>query len=121
MRRRLRKKRRLAEFAEYGFDVAYQLDPASGSAAAEALLDRFIEQAIEAHGLLCGGGGGPQAWDFFVVAQGRASATEDHRRAVQRWLDSQPEVIAPQVGPLQDAWHEHAPHTSRSTPPGHAA
>ncbi len=105
MRRRLRKKLRLAEFAQMGFTVKYQPEPVLAASVLEAFLDRFILQAIEANDLHCGGGGGPEEWDFFVCPNGRRSATDVDRQRVRAWLESEPGVRNLRVGPLQDAWH----------------
>ena len=105
MRRRLRKKLRLAEFKQMGFTVRYQLNPCLAEPAREALLDRFILQAVEANDLYCGGGGGPEGWDFFVCANGRRSSTDADRQRVREWLASEPEVTNILVGQLWDAWH----------------
>ena len=121
MRRRLRKKLRMAEFTEHGFDVQYELRPTVGEGAAQSFLDRFLMEAIEGHGLLCGGGCGPKAWDFFVVARGRATATDAQRLSVQEWLASQPDVAAHAVGALQNAWHDSTARPSKSTDGRHAA
>ncbi len=106
MRRRLRKKLRRGEFTQLGFTVKYRPKQGLATAASEALLDRFICQAIEASDLHCGGGGGPEAWEFFVCANGRRSATDADRQGVQDWLKSQADVTDVFVAPLQDAWHD---------------
>jgi uncharacterized protein len=105
MRRRLRKKLRLAEFKQMGFEVKYRPQAGLAASALEALLDRFILQAIEANDLSCGGGGGPEEWDFIVCANGRRSSTDADRQRVREWLERQPEVISVVVGHLQDVWH----------------
>ena len=105
LRRRLRKKRRLAEFREFGFSVLYQLESGADPSTADAFLDRFVESAVEANGLLCGGGGGPVQFEFFVVGQTRLGASEAQRRRLQEWLRRQPEVAFQRVGELEDAWH----------------
>src|SRR5687767_2852535 len=102
MRRRLRKKLRLGEFIQLGFTVKYRPKLGLAPDAIEALLDRFIRQAIEASDLHCGGGGGPDSWDFFVCANGRRSATDTDRMGVQDWLKSQADVTDVVVAPLQD-------------------
>ncbi len=108
MRRRLRKKRRVGEYQEFGFDATYT--PATGLSASDCnkLLDAFIEQAIEANGLACGGGG-LKTMKFFVTRmKRRGSATEADRLIVQHWLQSRPDVASFNVGGLRDAWHGHA-------------
>jgi uncharacterized protein YggL (DUF469 family) len=104
VRKRLRKKLRVGEFQELGFTVELTLPPDLDEAAMWLLSDAFLEQAIEANGLLCGGGCG-RSWDVFVVHAGRCSATEAHRAAVAAWLAQQPLLLAARIGPLVDAWH----------------
>ncbi len=106
MRKRLRKKLRRGEFTEYAFDVQYSLTAGMLAGAAEEFLDRFIEHAIEARNLCCGGGGKELSWDFLVTKAGGGSTTEEDRSAVQAWLAGQPEVRSYAVGQFVDAWHD---------------
>lgn len=107
MKKRLRKKHRLGEFQEFGFDLQLTLAPGLDDRAIEDFLDSFLLEAIEAHGLLAGGG---FLAGFFVVAEARrASATEAHREAVRQWLASRREVQAFRVSALRDAHRDLAP------------
>ncbi len=117
MRKRLRKKLRRAEFTEYAFDVQYSLNAGMSAVAADDFLERFVEQAIEAQNLSCGGGGRDLTWDFLVTKTGRGSPTEKDRTAVQAWLAAQPEVRSYAVGQFVDAWHgsDSTPGTSQAT------
>ena len=105
MKKRLRKKFRTGEFTEFGFQVAFHLDPPVDSPAVEAMLDTFLDQ-IEAQGLVGGGSGGPDGdFSFFVAAfRPRVPVTETHRQAMEAWLGAQPALADPTVGPLVDAW-----------------
>ena len=105
MRKRLRKKLRRREFTEMGFSVAYRINPGLSSLASESLLDKFILEAIEDNDLHCGGGGGPEEWDFIVGANGRKSASEANRQAVRVWLKAQPDISVVSIGPLLDLWN----------------
>lgn len=100
----MRKKLHKGEFTQYGFTVEYQVRAGLDADASDALLDRFILEAVEANDLHCGGGGGPAAWDFFVCANGRRSASEADRQAIEQWLQRQKEVTLGRVGALEDAW-----------------
>ena len=105
MRRRLRKKRRVGEFQEFGFDVTYTPTAECTEPNRDKLLDAFIEQAIEANGLQCGGGG-VVTMEFFVTrVKRRSSATEADRLVVQQWLESRPDVVSFDIGGLRDAWY----------------
>jgi len=105
VKKRLRKKLHVGEFQELGFEVRFQVADNLSHDAFDAVVDAFISQAIEAHGLLCGGGGKNPAWNVFVTREGRGSVTEAHRQAIERWLAARPEVNAVQIGPLVDAWY----------------
>jgi len=105
VRKRLRKKLHIDEFQELGCEVHFQVVDNLSHDAFDAVVDTFISEAIEAHGLLCGGGGKNPEWSIFVTRQGRRSVTEEHRRAIETWLAARPEVNVVQIGPLVDAWY----------------
>jgi uncharacterized protein YggL (DUF469 family) len=105
MRKRLRKKLRLCEFREYAFDVSYRLRDGLPTTEADDFLFRFLEQAIEANALACGGGGRPHAYEFCVTSAGRGSPTEEQRAALGAWLADQAEVTHHSLGEFFDAWH----------------
>ena len=104
MRKRLRKKTRLGEFREMGFEVHFRVSEAVSDVALDAFWDRFIGEAIEANGLACGGGCGRE-WSIFVTTDGRGSATEEQRALVERWLRQRGDVENVSVGALEDAWY----------------
>ncbi len=105
MRRRLRKKRRVGEFREDAFPVAYTLHEGVSSDEADDFLASFLADAIEANGLLCGGGGRDASWSFFVTLAGRGSPRQHQRAAVGAWLGDQPQVVTHRVGEPFDAWY----------------
>ena len=105
MRKRLRKKLRVAEFREYGFDVSYRLRDDLPQAEADDFLFRFLEQAIEAKSLACGGGGRPPTYEFCVISDRRGSPTQEQRSGVGAWLGAQMEVADHSLGDFFDAWH----------------
>lgn len=104
MKKRLREKLRLGEFRQFGFEVGFRLPEDLDEASVDAFWDAFVGQAIEAPGLMCGGGCG-RVWDVFVTRTGRGSATEGDRCEVAAWLGRQPLVSDIRIGPLVDAWH----------------
>ena len=105
MNPRLRKKKRVGEFQELGFEVMYRLPDGWSSEQSEKFLWEFLEEAVEPNDLAAGGGGG-NPWNFFVVcSKDRSSATDEQREAVERWLSAKPEVTAFEVEPLRDAWY----------------
>jgi uncharacterized protein YggL (DUF469 family) len=102
MRRRLRKKKRLGEFLELGFEVSAELAAGLEPAGFEAFIDRVIE-AVEARRLGFAGGGSTR-FEGFVARLDRGSATEADREALAAFLTSDAVVVTHQVGPLVDAW-----------------
>lgn len=105
MRKRLRKKLHVGEFQELGFEVGFRLPEGAAFEEIGPILDAFLEEAIEANGLVAGGGGRPDDQSFFVSLDGRGSATEDHRNRVESWLNARSEILHPAAGRLVDAWH----------------
>lgn len=99
--RRLRKKMRVGEFQEMGFNFSIELDQVLDDGSAESLIDAFIAELLVPRDLEFGGwvSGG------FICRAGRGSATEDDRQAVQAWWQERPQVRAVVVGELIDAWH----------------
>jgi uncharacterized protein YggL (DUF469 family) len=114
MRKRLRKKRRLAEFRENIFGVRFSLRDGLAPGTDDAFLWRFLERAVEANGLVCGGGGHGTAWEFCVQLAKRGSPSEAQRNAVGTWLGQQAEVRGYELGDFFDGWHgpDEAPYAS---------
>ena len=103
MRRRLRKKRRLGEFTEYGFSLQFTISPSHSTVDRNVLIDEFIDE-IERLGLNFGGGGSDE-WYGFIALTGRGSATKEHRSAIVAWCNAHPDIQNPIAGELVDAWH----------------
>lgn len=103
MRKRLRKKFRLGEFREFGFEVRFTT-PKLTPAEADAFLDQWIE-FVESQHLQFGGGGNAADWSGFITIAGRGSTTAGQRDAVIRWLQSYPGVTDVRVSDPIDAWH----------------
>jgi uncharacterized protein len=104
MRKRVRKKLRLGEFRQFGFELGFALAPSATAAELDQFWDRFILGFVEIQGLVCGGACG-RVWSVFIAPHGRRSATESDRAAARAWLAEQPGVGGVNVGPLIDAWH----------------
>jgi uncharacterized protein len=105
VRRRLRKKKRIGEFQELGFEVTYRLVEESSPKQRLDLLFEFLEQAIEANGLMAGGGGGSPACLFVVSAKDHESVAGHQKDAIERWLAAKPQITEFSVGQLRDAWY----------------
>lgn len=103
MKKRLRKKKRVGEFQEFGFDVDAGLRSNMDREALRAFSDRFIA-CIEANKLAFGGGIGPMVGGF-VTRFDRGSATEVDRSSITTFLKSDRDVVQHQVGALRDAWY----------------
>ena len=58
MNKRLRKKKHLGEYQEFGFKAGFRFSNELTRSTRNNLLNRFIEEAIESSGLQYGGGGG---------------------------------------------------------------
>lgn len=100
--RRLRKKLRVGEFQEFGFNVKISLAAAMSRESEEAFIDDLLVAVIEPKvfgyaGWVRGG---------FIVPVDGGSATEQDREDIRKWLEARPEVDAVEVGPLVDAWYE---------------
>jgi len=99
---RLRKKLRVDEFKELGFDVAWQLDDNISGEELDAFIDKFFAEAIQPNGLGFGGEG-DTLWHGLICTQKLGSCTDEHRNAVEKWLtDNGATQVA--VSELYDVW-----------------
>ena len=103
MKRRMRKKLKVDEFQELGFEIDFALAPEVSEDDLNALLDRFIEEALVANELVFCGGFGSTGRGFVSAWVG--SVGEAERTKVGDWLEAAPEFTDVSVGPLIDAWH----------------
>jgi uncharacterized protein len=99
--RRLRKKLRVAEFQELGFQIEFKFPEGMNPDDQSELFMGFIENVIEGRSLNFGGG----EESGFVTRSSRGSATEEDRQAVKTWLEATGVVHSVTVGALQDAWY----------------
>ena len=99
--RRLRKKMRLGEFQEFGFEYELKVKAELSPEQEEALMDRFVRELLVPRNLAAAG------WvrEGFVTAFARGSASDEDRQATQAWLAAQPEVGEATVSALKDAWY----------------
>lgn len=108
MKKRLRKKKRVGEFKEFGFKAGFRFSDQLTIKARNNLLNRFIEDAIEKNGLQYGGGGAGNEWYGFVALnKSRGSTHERHRQAVENWFIHEPEVQEYYLTDMIDAWYGH--------------
>jgi uncharacterized protein len=99
------KKKHLGEFQELGFMIEAQLAGSPSEAERNALLHRFLSEAIEANGLAFGGGYGDDFSGFVVSGKAYGKVDENHRALVQAWLGKQAALSDVKVGELRDAWY----------------
>lgn len=117
MNRRIRKKKRVGEFTQYGFQVNFNAD--LPEAEEDALIDGMIE-VCEANHLAMGGGGGKKIegvaadFEFFIVG---VKPRRTRRGIYYRWrtcTDAERELLRGHletkvanlvVGPLVDSNH----------------
>ncbi|GAB2789691.1 uncharacterized protein YggL (DUF469 family) [Hymenobacter luteus] len=101
MKKRLRKKKHLAEFKEFGWYVDYQFESVSEEADF-AFWDMLIEE-VEALGLMIGG----STTSFFAHPASRVpeATTQYRQQQLHQWLTRQLGVGAVTSSPLTDAWY----------------
>lgn len=104
MNKRIRKKHRVGEFQELGFDLAFRVADTLDEAAADQVIDEFLAQAIAANDLAFFGAG-LHAVEGTVISAARGSVTPEQRDAVDGWLGARAEVEEHSVSQLIDAWH----------------
>jgi len=102
MKKRHRKKKHRGEFTEWEQQLVITRNRKDGF---DEFLDAFIEEAIEANGCYCGGGGKEDKLDV-VVELGRHSDDPAARmKRITAWLDARPDVQSWRTGEEFDIWH----------------
>ncbi len=104
MNKRIRKKHRLGEFQELGFELSFNMPAAMDPAAADEVVEEFLAEAIAANDLAFFGSG-LHSVNGTVISGVRGSVTSEQRDGVDAWLAARSEVESHTVGPLSDAWH----------------
>ena len=87
MKKRLRKKKHIGEFQEFGFDIKLDLKPNYSLMESELLYDELIE-LIERENLLFGGG----ASGGFITAI-KGSVSDANKTAIEHWIKSKNDSI----------------------------
>ena len=100
MRRRLRKKKRIGEFQEFGVEVTAKL---KSGVDFDAFLDDFISDAIEVNGLAFGGGCLKAMFSGFVEL-GRRDVHTSNLEKVTAWFAKEGRIESYQVSEPVDAW-----------------
>ena len=104
MNKRIRKKHRVGEFQELGFELTFKLVDSLSTDAADAFMDTFVKEAI-AHNDLAFFGWGDRSVEGTVITRSRGSVTAEQRAAVDSWLGGREEIASHTLGELADAWH----------------
>lgn len=100
--RRLRKKLRVDEYQELGFDIAWKLADDTDSDSLDTFIDNFFAEVIEPNQLGFGGEG-DTIWHGLICTQSIGKCTEEHRKAVEAWLNENG-ATAVSVSELYDVW-----------------
>lgn len=109
MKKRLRKKLFLGEFAVEAFLYEFWFTDGLSVEESNALLDDFAIFIFSTPHLECTGWGGGGSWAGYVERTGRESATEEDRKLVDEWLTNESRVDKHEMGPLVD-FYESASH-----------
>lgn len=102
MKKRLRKKKHRGEFTEWGRQLVITRNLKDGF---DEFLDAFIEEAIEANGCYCGGGGKEDKLDVVVELGRRSDDPAARAKVIIAWLDARPDVQSWRMGEEFDIWH----------------
>jgi len=102
MKRRLRKKKHRGEFTEWGRQLIITRNRKDGF---DKFLDAFIEEAIEAAGCYCGGGGKEDKLDVIVELGRRSDDPVARLKRITAWLEAQPDVQNWKTGEEFDIWY----------------
>ncbi len=100
--RRLRKKLKVDEYQELGFDIAWKLADDTDSDSLDSFIDNFFAEVIEPNQLGFGGEG-DTIWHGLVCTQSIGKCTEEHRKVVEVWLKDNG-ATAVSVSELYDVW-----------------
>ncbi|HAE40775.1 MAG TPA: hypothetical protein DCG57_19395 [Candidatus Riflebacteria bacterium] len=102
MKKRLRKKKHVEEFAEWGRQIVIHRNC---SEKFDEFLDAFIEEAIEANTCYCGGGGCKDELDAIVELGRRSQGSDNRLQKIVAWLEARTDVESWQIGEEFDLWH----------------
>ncbi|MGX9460187.1 YggL family protein [Shewanella sp. A14] len=100
--RRLRKKLRVDEFQELGFELNWTFDESVSEEDIDNLVDQFIAEVIEPRQLGFHGGGHKQ-WEGIIATQMIGKCTDDDIAAVNAFWKDKP-VTDLNVSELFDIW-----------------
>ncbi len=102
MRKRLRKKKHIGEFVEWGAAVEIVRTQKAGF---DAFLDEFLDEAIEGNGCYFGGGGKEDRLGGMIELGRSADGPEEKLRGVRGWLDTREDVQEYVTGSIADNYN----------------
>lgn len=106
LKRRLRKKIRVGEFQEFGFQVEVKFKLNLSKSVSNKFYSDFIA-LIEENKLAFGGGSSPESLQGFVTGWEKyRSPTDVQRKKIENWLKDRKEISKCEVGILKDAWYD---------------
>jgi uncharacterized protein YggL (DUF469 family) len=102
MKKRLRKKKHVGEFAVFGVPVAIRLVNGTDF---DSFLDQFLEEAIEANGCYFGGGGQKDRLSGIIELGRKVDLPEQRLKKISAWLDTNNNVENYLIGEIDDLWY----------------
>lgn len=106
LKRRLRKKNRVGEFQEFGFQVEVKFKLNLSESVSNKFYSDFIA-LIEENKLVFGGGGSLESLQGFITGWEKyRSPTASQREKIENWLKNRKEISNCEVGILVDAWYD---------------
>ncbi|NHZ34235.1 MULTISPECIES: 50S ribosome-binding protein YggL [Massilia] len=106
LHRRTKKGQHVAQFQEFTFAVEARFRGAPDKDKLFAMMDDFIDIAIEGNGLVFGGGLSDAFSGWVSAGAGSPPLGDEHRALVGAWLTQQTLLEDVVVGPLKDAWDD---------------
>ena len=102
MKKRLRKKKHIGEFAVFGASVAVRLADGTDF---DSFLDAFLDDAIEANDCYFGGGGQKDRLSGIIELGRKIDLPEERLRKISHWLDTDSNVANHLTGEINDLWY----------------
>ncbi len=102
MKKRLRKKKHLGEFIEWGMPIAIARKRKGDF---DNFLDDFIEQAIEPNDCYFGGGGKDDRLEGIIELGRTSDSIEEKQKKVINWLETRNDIEKYATGNILDVWN----------------
>ncbi|MEK6570435.1 MAG: 50S ribosome-binding protein YggL [Bacteroidota bacterium] len=101
MRQRLRKKKHLGEFAEWGVPIAIKRNRQDDF---DGFLNDFIVQAVEGNDCYFGGGGKEDRLEGVIELGKTSNNPEERLKKVIEWIEARKDVKKYAIGKITDLW-----------------